>query len=326
MGFKNMPVAEYPKVISELQPDIAISLADLPHTTTTPPAKKLVRMVERTEDWLNELLSTFKTIPGPLPLIFAPVLPVERPLQWQYLDHLSEDALPLFSGLAFYSADLLPELSHYESLQPLPRLLLQPPSSPFQILRQVSLGADIITVPFINATSDSGVAFSFSFPPPDPSSSLSSSSELLPLGIDMWSPEHAASLEPLMVGCRCYACAKHHGAFVHHLLGAKEMLGWTLLQIHNHHVMGEFFRGVRETLGKGADAFEEAVDMFGRAYEAELPKGTGQRPRARGYHFKGEGGEMPLNQKAWSKDVEAGPPERDAGVEGAEAGVDSIQV
>jgi queuine tRNA-ribosyltransferase len=274
---------------------------------------------------MNELLSILKSIDGPSPLIFAPVLPVERPIQWQYLDHLAEGVVNSLSGLAFYDVDLIPELSHYESLQTLPRLLLQPPTSPRQVLRQVSLGADLIIAPFINASSDAGVAFSFEFPPAVPGPS----SELLPLGIDMWTAEHSASLEPLMPGCSCYACSRHHRAFVQHLLNVKEMLGWTLLQIHNHHVVSEFFRGVRETLEKGTEVFEDAVNAFGRAYEAEFPPGTGQRPRARGYHFKSEGGDLPLNQKAWSKDVQAGiagegsPTE---GVEAVEAEMESMRV
>ena len=40
--------------------------------------------------------------------------------------------------------------------------------------------------------------------------------------------------------------------------------------------------------------------MFEREYECELPEGTGQRPRARGYHFKSEGkGEPKRNKPAW---------------------------
>lgn len=32
-----------------------------------------------------------------------------------------------------------------------------------------------------------------------------------------------------------------------------------------------------------------------------MPAGTGERPRARGYHFKSEGGEGKRNRKAWGR-------------------------
>ena len=117
----------------------------------------------------------------------------------------------------------------------------------------------------------------------------------------MSSQDHQVSLEPFKEGCPCYACTKHHRAYLHHLLGAREMLGWTLLQIHNHQVMSDFFAGIRSTIAAGGATFEENVQLFSRVYESELPKGTGERPRARGYHFKSEGGQPRINQPAWEK-------------------------
>ncbi|KAJ2963355.1 hypothetical protein NQ176_g10865 [Zarea fungicola] len=75
------------------------------------------------------------------------------------------------------------------------------------------------------------------------------------------------------------------------------MLGWSLLQIHNHHVMYEFFNGVRAALQDGT--FEAASGGFSDAYEAQFPEGTGERPRARGYHFKSEAGQEKINKSTW---------------------------
>jgi queuine tRNA-ribosyltransferase accessory subunit len=76
------------------------------------------------------------------------------------------------------------------------------------------------------------------------------------------------------------------------------MLGWVLLQIHNHQVLSMFFASVREAIKNGN--FEKGKEAFERMYESELPKGTGVRPRARGYHFKSEGkGEPKRNAPAW---------------------------
>jgi queuine tRNA-ribosyltransferase len=76
------------------------------------------------------------------------------------------------------------------------------------------------------------------------------------------------------------------------------MLGWVLLQIHNHHILSEFFRAIRESIRDGT--FEAYADDFARAYESELPEKSGQGPRMRGYHFKSEGpGESKKNKAAW---------------------------
>ncbi|PKS05332.1 hypothetical protein jhhlp_008706, partial [Lomentospora prolificans] len=297
-GFRNVSVTEYSEKVAILRPDVAIPLVDLPHTSATPHSKKLIRMVDRTEEWVDTFIKERNADPATAEgvAVFAPIPPVERPIQWQYLEHLSDDLADSLSGLAIYDADIIPELSHYESLQKLPRLLLQPPPTPHHILRQIALGADMFLIPFINDNSDNGIALTFTFNPPQ---APSDSGGYLPLGTNMWPVENASSSSPPMPGCKCYTCTNHSRAFIQHLLNANEMLSWTLLQIHNHHVMSEFFAAIRASLAEGEAAFEEARKRFSAAYEPELPKPTGQRPRARGYHFKSEPGEK-INDPAWS--------------------------
>jgi queuine tRNA-ribosyltransferase accessory subunit len=294
-GFLTLPLPEYASAVQRLQPDIAIGPGDLPFLKKAPHSKKLFKMVERTEEWMDGFLKQV----GPegqeesSTSVFAPVLPVELPIQWDYLRHLSEDVFDSIAGLAIYDTNMLPELTRYEPLEALPKLSMDIANSPQELLRQVSLGTDLCTVPFINNISDAGIAMSFSFPPPE-------SDQVLPLGINMWSTEHQTSLQPLVEGCTCYACTKHHRAFLQHLLNAKEMLGWNLLQAHNHHVISRFFEGIRQTLKEGPEALEAACQRFEKTYESELPLGTGQRPRARGHHFKSEAAQQPMNPPAWS--------------------------
>ncbi|EHK27403.1 uncharacterized protein TRIVIDRAFT_35077 [Trichoderma virens Gv29-8] len=294
-GFRNVTVPEFTTTVQALQPDIVLPMADLPHTSATPSSKKLVRMVERTEVWLDEFLDRLASSKSTASLdssVFAPMLPVEYPIQWDYLRHLSEDVLDKLDGLAVYDANLLPELVNYPPLTPLPKLCMESPKTPQEVLRQVSLGIDICAMSFANSTSDAGVAMTFSFPPP-------SVDEVRPLGTNMWSPEHSTAVVPLVEGCQCYTCSKHHRAYLHHLLNAKEMLGWNLLQIHNHHVINEFFAGIREALTKGQAVFEEEARRFTASYEPVFPEGTGARPRARGYHFKSEASSDRINKPAW---------------------------
>lgn len=76
------------------------------------------------------------------------------------------------------------------------------------------------------------------------------------------------------------------------------MLGWVLLQIHNHHILSTFFSGIRSSLLNGT--FTADAEKFARFYESELPEKTGKGPRVRGYQFKSDGpGEARMNEAAW---------------------------
>lgn len=310
-GFQPLRNDAYVASIQSLRPDIAIPLADINYgATTTPQAKSLWRMCERTEEWMTEMHKSInlEDLRSSNTSIFAPILPTPYPMQWQYLECLSEDLINKVDGLALYDVDILPDLINHPALMPLPRLSVDYPSSPHHILRQISLGMDTFLLPFINTASDAGIAMTFTFPAPTSTSTstpttttttTTAGTEPLLLGMDLTAPEHTSSLLPLRDSCTCHACAQHHRAYLHHLLNTREMLAWTLLQIHNHHVMAEFFAGVRASLARGPAQFEGDCKAFFTAYEADFPAGEGTRPRARGYHFKAEFGDPKRNKPAW---------------------------
>lgn len=307
-GFRSISVPKYAQATSALQPDIVVAPADLLHTARAPASKRQLKMAERTEEWVDEFIQGLNAgntnALAQKAAVFAPILPVEHGIQWAYLKHLSEDILSQISGLAIYDINMLPDLGRY-AIGTLPRLSLDPPQTPREVLRQVSLGVDICLAPFVNTMSDAGVALTFTFPPPE-------TDQTLPLGIDMWASEFKASLAPIQEGCGCYSCQKHHRAFINHLLNAKEMLGWNLLQIHNHHVLSQFFKGIQETLAEGPAKLDELISKFSAAYELDFPAGTGERPRARGYHFKTEAHQEKFNKPGWQDLDKAVAPVNDA--------------
>jgi queuine tRNA-ribosyltransferase accessory subunit len=322
VGFQPLSAKVYTEHIQKLHPDIAVGLGDVPYGAL-PGTKRVAKMGDRTLNWLESILSTLgnssttdseSKISLPSSAIFAPILPIDFHAQWEYLHHLADDLAGSISGLAIYSSRLLPDIPATTTLSQLPRLSLDEPSSPQQILRQVSLGMDLFVVPFIGAATDGGLALTFQFPRTDydapdikpgdhgegeDKEPPAVSSRIKPLAIDLSLATHATSLTPLLPSCACYTCTTHHRAFVQHLLSAKEMLGWALLQIHNHHVVSRFFVAVRASIARGT--FEDDRAVFESVYDAVLPEGMGQRPRARGYHFKSEGpGEKKRNKPAWS--------------------------
>lgn len=321
-GFQPLTNTDYIATIDTMKPDIAVPLADMNYSAMkTPGGKGMRKMCERTEDWMAQFIKSLstETLRASNTSIFAPVLPAPYPMQWRYLQGLSEGMADKLSGLAIYDANILPDLAELAPLLPLPRLSLDTPAGPHEALRQMALGVDMFLLPFVNTASDAGIAMNFTFPPPSPPSQAAAATlindrGLLPLGDDLTAPTNTTSLAPLVAHCPCYACTTHHRAYLHHLLHAREMLAWTLLQLHNHHVMAAFFAGIRASLAAGT--FVADCRAFALRYEARLPEGTGTRPRARGYHFKSEGGNEgkrnPVTWQLWQE----GPGQMQAGGSG----------
>lgn len=301
VGFRQISSQDYAAAAERLRPDIVVGMADIPFGQEVIGVKRKDKMSDRTELWMRDIISKKsgldKTVKKedamPSYDIFAPILPVSRELQSWYLEHLVDDMVDEISGLAIYDAQLLDELP--SELQHIPRLSFDFPTSPQKLLYQISLGMDLFTIPFIAEATDAGIALDFSFPPPSVSDTPF---EKTSLGVDMWLATHSASLAPLSINCSCYACTKHHRAYIRHLLSAKEMLGWVLIQLHNHAIMDAFFAGIRDSIA--SNTFEDDCKAFEAFYEVDLPEKTGQGPRVRGYQFKSTGpGEGKKNPPAY---------------------------
>lgn len=69
------------------------------------------------------------------------------------------------------------------------------------------------------------------------------------------------ALEP---GCRCYTCANHTRAYLHHLVHMKEMTASTLLSIHNIHFLHAEAKACREAIlaGKFQEHFEQKSKLL----------------------------------------------------------------
>ena len=313
VGFRRLKAEDYAQAAENLEADIVVALGDIPYGRALGP-KRVEKATDRNIEWMQDHLRV-RNEPerkGAKARLFASLLPVSCANQQYYIDTLLDNCAKDISGLAIYDLDSLEDLP--EQLHCLPRLSFTEPSTPAQVLREVSLGIDVLTVPFVSAATDAGIALDFSLPESQSLQENHKTGLAQPLGIDMWLPEHAADLSPLVRGCKCYACTNHHRAYVQHLLNAKEMLAWVLLQIHNHHTLDLFFNGIRRSIAN--NSFEDDVRVFERQYESLLPEKTGQGPRVRGYQYKAEGpGEPKKNAAPFSmlddgkeKNAEDSPP------------------
>ena len=254
---------EYADAIQRLRPDVVVGMGDVLFGHK-PGVKRKESMGDRTLAWLQELICAMEDEEdgAPKTALFAPILPIEAEQQTYYLEALQDELRDSVSGLALYdlaSVEVIPK-----NLRDVPRLSLGDATSPHKLLDAMALGVDTLTIPFISETTDAGIALGFTFPP----YSDAKCEGRLPLGVDMWSTTFASDNSPLVTDCQCYTCLNHHRAFVHHLLNAKEMLGWVLLQLHNHHIVDEFFTGARDSIKNGS--FESDRVTFEKLYATEV--------------------------------------------------------
>jgi queuine tRNA-ribosyltransferase subunit QTRTD1 len=313
VGFRQIDVDEYVIAGGELRPDIFLAPGDLV-TDHKPSQKRVEKMGDRTAAWLRDAtaLKEAATERGQQFALFAPILPVPLVMQSWYLKELVEDFKHRIDGLYVHDAHSVVDLP--ESIQSLPRLAFSAAAGPSELLDQISLGVDLFITSFTGSATDAGIALTFSFPAP--SSGEGGDGSRKAIGVDMWDTKHATDVSPFGESCECCACQKHHRAFLHHLLSAKEMLAWVLLQIHNHHVMEQFFAAVHTSITNGT--FEKGRKAFDRYYEPELLITAGKGPRyvrypllrhsmltiyrVRGYQVKSVGrGEPKKNVKAFNK-------------------------
>ncbi|KAE8355782.1 tRNA-guanine(15) transglycosylase-like protein [Aspergillus coremiiformis] len=301
VGFGQLETGQYVEAVQKLRPDIVVGLADLV-LTHQPGLKRQGKMVDRTHAFTTYATQQLYGSAAPeedrlKTAYFAPLLPLDNAQQTLYLEDLEEELRRYISGLALYepaSLSIVPE-----SLGGLPRLLFSEPATPHDILRDVSLGADLLTIPFLGTSSDAGMALDFVFPAPVDTKDTSVI-QSKPLAFDLWESTFTTDTSPLNETCQCYTCRNHHRAYIHHLLSAKEMLAWTLLQIHNLSTMDNFFTKIRECIQQGT--FESEVERFQRTYASQLPEQTGQGPRVRGYQAPSRGPNEPRrNPRAYGR-------------------------
>ncbi len=57
---------------------------------------------------------------------------------------------------------------------------------------------------------------------------------------------------PLLPGCECYTCSNFSRAYLHHLRKAKEILGLTLMSLHNEHFIVKLVDDIRESIEDGS--------------------------------------------------------------------------
>ena len=78
---------------------------------------------------------------------------------------------------------------------------------------------------------------------------------------------------PLDAGCACSTCQQYSKGYIHHLMKAKESLGWWLLSYHNLHFYQELTREIRAQIvsGRFAEYYQSKRVALG-LYDNEAPQ------------------------------------------------------
>ncbi|UJR36955.1 hypothetical protein I4U23_029664 [Adineta vaga] len=112
---------------------------------------------------------------------------------------------------------------------------------PDNVVRGIDLGLDLFSGAYVPYVSDRFIILTFQY-----NTNMSSNSYGADYNIN--SKEYFNGKQPLLTNCQCYACKNYSQAYVYHLIQTKELLGRTLITIHNLYHYHEFFRQIRQNL------------------------------------------------------------------------------
>jgi queuine tRNA-ribosyltransferase len=106
--------------------------------------------------------------------------------------------------------------------------------NPTTMLRAIALGVDMFDCVLPTRTARTGTAFSSSG------------------RMNLRNARYARDFGPLDAACSCPTCTGYTRAYLRHLVTTKEMLGATLLSVHNLHFLLDLTRRAREAVLAGA--------------------------------------------------------------------------
>ncbi len=78
---------------------------------------------------------------------------------------------------------------------------------------------------------------------------------------------------PLLASCECYTCQNYTKAYIHHLFRSKEILGFTLVSLHNEHFIITLVDDIRDSINNDT-FFDLKASWLERYYANKENEGT----------------------------------------------------
>jgi tRNA-guanine family transglycosylase len=256
-GRKELNIDRFKKLIQLVQPTIYETMFDGDTPIDKSTDKRLVKDRERSRRFLETSLEEQTTVSN----IIIPLVGGHDQRQRQlYLTDIlrliSKHEKNIFgiSFEGFHSYGPSTENINIDSLKPLieqtriklneyKNLLFTMPLlwRPDNVIHGIDLGFDLFSGAYVTHISDRFIILTFRYN--DKISSNTTGTEYC-----INSKEYANGKQALLSDCNCYACKNYTKAYVYHLIQTKELLGRTLITIHNLYHYHAFFQQIRESL------------------------------------------------------------------------------
>ncbi|KAJ2082360.1 hypothetical protein H4R24_001665 [Coemansia sp. RSA 988] len=247
-GMRRLTPETFSRTVQALKPDIVVPPADYIAEPPVAGDKRAEKSVRRTALWLDKSV-------GHAAAILAPVMgarSTEQREAWAYMLAERDDICGYAlndTGLQLGLDTTLALAQHSLGLLDASKLrYMVGASAPDAALRAVLSGVDLVDSSYAFAVTEQGFASAYKLHGDDHGVAH----------VDLWNASMADDFRPLVEGCACFACRRHHRAYVHHLLGAHEMLATVLLQTHNLHCYQRFFADMRASIAAGSLAADAA--------------------------------------------------------------------
>lgn len=70
--------------------------------------------------------------------------------------------------------------------------------------------------------------------------------------VNIQGAKYKTDFTPLIKDCKCYTCRNYTRAYIRHLINAREILGMTLLSLHNEHFIIKLVDDIRDSIDDGS--------------------------------------------------------------------------
>jgi queuine tRNA-ribosyltransferase len=222
------------EVQQKLGADIAMAFDEcLPHDA---PRKQVEASVERTARWAARSLAAHQRADQSLfGIVQGGMIPALRERSVGQLTSLGFDGYAIGGLSVGEGPEIMNQvLEHTTALMPpgLPRYLMGV-GRPQDLVDGVALGVDMFDCVIPTRHARGGIAYTFQG------------------RLRITQNSYRRDAYPLDTACRCYACRRFSRAYLHHLYQTGEVLGTTLVTIHNLAFFQELMRRIRAGIADG---------------------------------------------------------------------------
>ncbi|KAL0225583.1 hypothetical protein P9112_012907 [Eukaryota sp. TZLM1-RC] len=222
---------KYSDFINKWSPEVAILPADeFNLRSSNESTRRTVSSSQRTITWTSEFVDTITSktlVLLPVSSKFVPELPSNK----EFLFGFNLSVIDTKSSIKPNQIQSIWTNLPFQALRSATCL-----GAPDQLFDLIESGIDLISISFHVVTAKQGIALSFL-----------DDSEPVPW-INLYDSKFATDSSSLASSCELQCCTRHSRQYLHHLLKCHEMIGESLLLLHNANVMVTLMDNIRNSI------------------------------------------------------------------------------